>query len=242
VGNVAVPLGLLFALAPWFGAGIVIAAIFKVYSGIAALWLLRERRPVELAIGVAIVAALALATLPLVGTGLWVAWLRGLDVFRQSQPLLADYLYGFGLPRYVPEWLVVAVAALLALVALRSRGREGLARLGLVTVVASPSLYAHGLIVAVPAFLSLRSLWLWTALAITSVAPGIAWWAAVVLVVAAWWLPRLRREPTAGPAAERFHPLAPGEAVWPAARPPTRLTKSSDEVVRSRAGRPVPRS
>jgi hypothetical protein len=209
VGNVAVPLGLLFALAPWFGAGLVIAAIFKLYSGIAALWLPRERRPVELAVGVGIVAALALATLPLVGTGLWGAWLGGLDLFRQSQPLLADYLYGFGLPRYVPEWLALAIAAVLALIALRSRGRDGLARLGLVTVVASPSLYAHGLIVAVPAFLSLRSLWLWTALAITSVAPGIAWWAAVLLAVTAWRVPTLRRDPTAGPAAEPFHPLAP---------------------------------
>lgn len=221
VGNVAVPLGLLFALAPWLGAGLVIAAIFKIYSGIAALWLLRERRPRELAVGIAIVVVLGVVTLPLVGTQLWAAWLRGIELFRRSQPLLADYLYGFGLPRYVPAWLALAVAALLAVVALRSRGRDGLARLGLVTVVASPSLYAHGLVVALPAFLSLRSIWVWTALAITSVAPGIGWWAAIVLAVVAWWVPGLRRDAATGTAPDPFSPLPPGDSVW--AREP--LTK-----------------
>jgi hypothetical protein len=221
VGNVAVPLGLLFALAPWLGAGLVIAAIFKIYSGIAALWLLRQRRPRELAVGIAIVVALGLATLPLVGAASWAAWLRGLDLFRESQPLLADYLYGFGLPRYVPAWLALAAAALLAFVALRSRGREGLARLGLVTVVASPSLYAHGLIVAVPAFLSLRSLWIWTVLAVTSVAPGIGWWAAIALAVAAWWMPAIRRDTGAPSTADSLHPLPPGNRVWARSEPLT---------------------
>jgi glycosyl transferase family 87 len=217
VGNVAVPLGLLFVLAPWVGAGLVVAAIFKIYSAIAALWLARERRTKELAAGLLIVAATAVLTLPLVGASLWAEWWRGLDLFRQSQPLLADYLYGFGLPRYVPDWLALAVAAVLAAAALRSRGREGLARLGLVTVVASPSLYAHGLIVALPAFLSLRSIWLWTALAITSVAPGIAWWAAILLGVAGWFAPALRRGAAAEPVDEVLHPLPAGALPWPTA-------------------------
>jgi glycosyl transferase family 87 len=217
VGNVAVPLGLLFALAPWVGGGLVVAAIFKIYSGLAALWLVRERRTKELAAGLLIVAATAVLTLPLVGASLWADWWRGLDLFRQSQPLLADYLYGFGLPRYVPDWLAVAVAAVLAVVALRSRGLEGLARLGLVTAVASPSLYAHGLIVALPAFLSLRSVWFWTALAITSVAPGIAWWAAILLAVAAWIVPALRRDSAARPLEDVLHPLPAGALPWPTA-------------------------
>ncbi|HKG56596.1 MAG TPA: glycosyltransferase 87 family protein, partial [Candidatus Limnocylindrales bacterium] len=162
VGNVAVPLGLLFAAAPWIGGGLVVAAVFKVYSGIAALWLLRERRFAALVVGAAIVVAAALLTLPLVGTTMWADWWRALDLFRQSQPLLADYLYGFGLPRYVPAPLALAVAAAVAVAALRTGGRTGLARLGLATAIASPSLYAHGLIVALPAFLALSPLWLWT--------------------------------------------------------------------------------
>jgi hypothetical protein len=102
-------------------------------------------------------------------------------------------------------------------VALRSRGLEGLARLGLVTAVASPSLYAHGLIVALPAFLSLRSVWFWTALAITSVAPGIAWWAAILLAVAAWIVPALRRDSAARPLEDVLHPLPAGALPWPTA-------------------------
>ena len=215
VGNVAIPLGLLFALAPWVGAGLVVAAIFKIYSGIAALWLVREGHTRELAVGLAIVVLLAAATLPLVGIGLWAGWWHGLGLFRQSQPLLADSLYGLGLPHYLPDWLALTVAAVLAVAALRSRGRDGLARLGLVTAIASPSLYAHGLIVALPAFLSLRSLWLWTVLAITSVSPGIGWWAAILLGVAAWGVPALRRD--TAEAADPLHPLPYGAAPWPAA-------------------------
>ena len=50
-----------------------------------------------------------------------------------------------------------------------ARGREGLARLGLASVVASPSLYIHGFVFAVPSFLRLRAEWLWLAAGMTSV-------------------------------------------------------------------------
>jgi hypothetical protein len=193
VGNVAVFAGLLFALAPRWGAGLVIAAIFKLYSGIAGLWLIRERRIAELLAGVAIVVGLALATLPLTGLDRWREWLAGLDWFRASQPLLPGSLYGLGLARYVPFVLFVGVAVIVVLAALRSRGLVGLERLGVATIVASPSLYAHGLIVAVPALLRLDLPWLWLALGITSVAPGIGWWAAIAVIVASWFVPVLLR-------------------------------------------------
>jgi hypothetical protein len=221
VGNVAVPVSLLFAAAPWLGAGLVVGAIFKIYSGLAALWLIRERRLGQLGAGIAVVLVAALVTLPVVGVEQWQAWLRGLELFRDSQPLLADYLYGFGLPRYVPLVVAVVVAGVLVAAAVRAGGRDGLARLGLATVIASPSLYAHGLIVALPAFLALRVRWLWAVLAITSVAPGIAWWLAIGIGVAAWWWPALRREALVDAAADpdeaTFHPLPPGTPPWPAA-------------------------
>jgi hypothetical protein len=221
VGNVAVPASLLFAAAPWLGAGLVLAAVFKVYSGLAALWLIREHRIAQLVAGISLVLGAALVTLPFVGIEQWQAWLRGLTLFRDSQPLLADYLYGFGLPRYVPLIVAVAVAGLVVVAAVRARGRDGLARLGLATVVASPSLYAHGLIFALPAFLALRVRWLWAVLAITSVAPGIAWWLAIGIGIAAWWLPALRRDALVDAAADpdeaTFHPLPPGTPPWPTA-------------------------
>ena len=43
-------------------------------------------------------------------------------------------------------------------------------RLGIATVVVSPSLYAHGMLVAIPGLLALRPVWLWNALTILSAA------------------------------------------------------------------------
>ena len=71
-------------------------------------------------------------------------------------------------------------------------------------MVASPSLFTHGFLVALPAFLDLRPAALWLALGITSVAPGLGWWLAVVLVVVASVIPSLRRS-SGGP-----WPAAPG--------------------------------
>ena len=222
VGNVSVFAGLLFALAPWLGAGLVVAAVFKLYSGLAALWLVRQRRWLDLVVGIAVVVGAALVTLPLTGIDRWREWLAGLDWYRASQPMLPGSLYGFGLVRYLPFVPFVAVAALVTIVALRSRGREGLARLGLATVVASPSLYTHGLIVAVPALLLLRPRWMWLALGTMSVAPGIGWWTGIGLTVLAWVIPVLRRAESAWEIAasaddDALHPLPRGATPWPTA-------------------------
>ena len=118
-------------------------------------------------------------------------------------------------------------------------------RLGLATVVASPSLYAHGLIVALPAFLTLRARWLWTVLAITSVAPGVGWWLAIGLAIGAWWLPGLRRH-RARHSEDGLHPLPAGIDVWPAApvgRPAAARTGPSRPGLvdpRRRQGYPAP--
>jgi len=197
VGNVAVPAFALFAAAPWFGAGLVLAAAFKAYSAIAALWLIRERRWRSLVLGAVILAALALVTLPLVGLDAWQAWLEGLRLYAASQPLVPA-LVGFGLGAYLPGLLPLALGIAAVGWAWLGRRLDGLARFGVATVVASPSLFTHGLLVALPAMLGLRPMALWLALGITSVAPGIGWWLAIVLVVAASAVPGLRRT-TGGP-------------------------------------------
>jgi hypothetical protein len=116
----------------------------------------------------------------------------------------------------LPVFVALAVAALAA--ALRVSGRESLARLGTATIVASPSLWGHGLLVAVPSLLSLRAPWLWLAIGVTSAPDGLQWWWAVAVIAASWLVPGMRRaEATAGhseEAAEPLHPLAPGEAPW----------------------------
>ena len=222
VGNVAVPALAFFALAPWLGAGLVAGAVFKSYTGILALWLVRERRWSQLASGLAAIAVLMLLTLPLVGVSAWQAWIEALWLYQASQQDL-PVLYGFGLPGFVPVWafLVLAVAAVLA--ALRATGREGLARLGTATIVASPSLFGHGLLIAVPSMLNLRALWLWLAIGITSAPDGRQWWWAIGLIAASWFVPGLRRPAAiaagtvAEDADEPLHPLRTGLGPWPEA-------------------------
>jgi hypothetical protein len=194
VGNVSILLFALFAAAPRLGGGLLLGTILKPYSVVASLWLVRERRFRALGVGFAAVAVVGLATLPFVGFGAWRDWLDGLRYYAQSGAVLPTRLIAMGLSAYVP-W-VVAAAASVAVVAWAwlGRGREGLARFGVATVVTSPSVFAHGFLLALPAFLGLRRPWLWVALGITSVAPGLGWWLAIFVVVGATFLPGLRRE------------------------------------------------
>jgi hypothetical protein len=192
VGNIAVPAFGLFAAAPWFGAGLVLTAIFKPYSGLAALWLVGERRIGALAVGLAGVAGLAIVTLPLVGLDAWRAWIDGLGWYNASEAAIPA-LVSMGLAGWIPGVMALLLAVGAVGWAWLGRGREGLARFGVATVVASPSLFSHGFLVALPAFLALRPVALWLALGITSVAPGAAWWLAIVLVVGATRIPALRR-------------------------------------------------
>lgn len=192
VGNVAVPAFALFAAAPWVGAGLLVAAAFKPYSGLAALWLVRERRFRPIVVGFVVLAGVSLATLPLVGVGAWQDWIEGLRLYALSQPGLAA-LVAMGLATYLPGPLPLIAAVAAVGWAWLARGRAGLARFGIATVVASPSLFSHGFLVALPAFLGLRPVALWLAIGITSVAPGLGWWLAVALVVAASVVPALQR-------------------------------------------------
>lgn len=214
VGNVAVPALALFALGPWLGEGLVAGAIFKSYTGLASLWLVRERRWRQLALGAAAVVALGLLTLPFTGVGLWGGWIEALRLYQTSQGNLPT-LYGFGLLKFVPLPVFVVPAAVAVLAALRVSGRESLARFGTATIVASPSLWGHGLLMAVPSMLSLRAPWLWLAIGITSAPDGLGWWWAIVLIAASWIVPGLRRPGVVeGAAVEPLDPLAPGSGPW----------------------------
>lgn len=202
VGNVAVPAFALFAAAPWFGAGLILAATFKPYSAIAAVWLVRERRWRQIAIGVAILATVAVITLPLVGVDSWRAWIDGLQWYSISQPIVPALL-GLSVGAYLPGWLPMLVALAAVGWAWLGRGLDGLARFGVATVVGSPSLFSHGFVVALPAFLELRPVGLWLAIGLTSVAPGLGWWLAIALVVIASFVTVLRR-PTGWPWPDAY--------------------------------------
>jgi hypothetical protein len=244
VGNVAIPMFVLFAAAVTRPALLAIPPIFKLYSGVASLWLLRREHWRDLALGVAIVAGLALATLPVTGPGLWGAWVEGLLVYQDSQRLLPEFLYGFGLGRYVPLWLVAALAIVVTLLALLARERrEQLSRLGVATVVASPSLFAHGWLVAVPALAGLRTVWFWLAFGLTACSPGPAWFLALLIVAASWYRPAMRRQP----GDDAWHPLGPADRPWATAAPVApapaedpRRAAPDDHAAREPERRPAP--
>jgi hypothetical protein len=224
-GNVAVALLGLFLIAPKVGSALVVAPIFKAYTAIAALWLVRERRYRDIVVGVVVVAVASLVTLPMVG-GLqaWSDWLAALRTFTVTQDSIPS-LYGLSLYRYLPLVVVAAIAVLVIVVSLRVSSVQGLARLGIAVIVAQPSLYIHGFAVALPSLLALRTPWLWAALAPTVIAGGPAilprgeaWpgaWIVVLVVIASWSTSRLRRDEAA--PDESPHPLGSGRTAWPEA-------------------------
>jgi alpha-1,2-mannosyltransferase len=214
VGNVAVPLFALFAAAPWRPAFIAIPPIFKVQSAIAALWLLRREHWRSAVVGGAAILVACAVTLPVVGPRQWAEWFVGLQAYQVSQELLPDNLYGYGLARYMPLVPFLLVATVMIVLALRARGRrEQLARLGVATVTGSPSLFAHGYLVALPSMLRLDTPWFWLAFGITACAPGPAWFAAIAVVVASWFDPGLRKKRQFDP----YHPLGAAPGPWPGA-------------------------
>jgi hypothetical protein len=206
-GNVASLTLLLFALAYRAGPALALGGLFKAQSGLPALALLRERRWRALAAGLAILAAVALATLPLTGADAWFDWWAGLGYRAQSQSAVVS-LYGNSFAGQLPGPLFVAVSALLVAAALLFRGRRCLAGLGLASIFASPSLWPHGFAFAIPAALLLESgVAVWLLLGAAAVNPNY-WLLFYVGWLAVASAPRL---------PDRDHPLAGSDGPWPAA-------------------------
>ena len=112
----------------------------------------------------------------------------------------------------------VAVVAAAALIALLGRGRNGLARLGLASVVASPTLYLHGLTLLLPGTLALAPDVLWFVLALGPwIGSGVSAWIGVVVVAVALVarpmddlsIPELRE------SEADLHPAGSVGTVWP---------------------------
>ncbi|MEO8229431.1 MAG: glycosyltransferase 87 family protein [Chloroflexota bacterium] len=212
VGNIAAPSFLLLAMALRLAGGLVLGGLLKPQNGVMALWLLRERAWRSLFLGIGTVLAVVLCTLPFTGIALWFDWVSSLFAYQESQRLLPG-LYGIGLGRYLPLSVFLVVTAFVIVLALVPRGRESLGRLGLASAVASPSLWTHGFIVALPAFLRLRASLCWLALGLlcTGDFPGPQ--LALALPVAAWITGRLGRRDIAAP--DELHPLDRSVEPWP---------------------------
>jgi hypothetical protein len=219
VGNVVIPSLLLFGAAARAGGLLVLGPLLKPQNGVVSLWLLRERAWRSLRNGLLALVLVIGATLPFTGIELWRQWLEGLAAYQQSQNLL-PYLYGIGLGRYLPFAAFLALAAIALAGALWASGREGLARLGLASVVASPSLYIHGFVFAIPAFLRLRSEWLWLAAGMACISPMPGPQFALAIGVASWFIPGMARRPETEQAIDDnrprpLHPLGAAIEPWP---------------------------
>lgn len=212
-GNVAAPSLLLLAWAVAAPVILPLGALLKPQNAIVALWLIRQRDWRPLARGVAALAAVVVVTLPLTGLSLWNEWARGLLAYQDSEVNLRG-LYGVGLAKYLPLPVFIAIAAAVILLALAARGRIGLARLGLASVVASPSLWSHGFVFALPAFLMLRGPWFWLVVGLLCVGAFPGPQVALLIAALAWVVPPLRREvaESRGP-----HPLGDAVSPWPVA-------------------------
>ena len=219
VGNVVIPSLLLLAAATRVGGGLVLGPLLKPQNGIVSLWLVRERAWRPLIAGLLVLLLIVVATLPLTGLDLWRQWFEGLAAYQQSQQYLPS-LYGVGLGRYLPLWAFAAIAAVTLLAALWVSGREGLARLGLASAVASPSLFLHGFVFAIPSFLRLRAEWLWLVAGLTCLGPLPGPQLALGIGVAAWFVKGMARnveaEHAGGPAHPPLHPLGSVVEPWPA--------------------------
>lgn len=222
VGNAA-PFGFLGLAAGWrWGAALVLGGVFKAQAAIPALWLFRERRWRPFVLGCLALAALVLVTVPLTGLAIYGDWLRGLQAFEETVrrfPTLADS----ALQRYLPQGLALGIAVATATAAAVASGRMGLSRFGIVAIVASPTLYVHGLVFLLPAALWLDVTSLWLILGLVPMGWGV--WLAITTTGAALMLgltrgaiaTRWSRAGTPEHAAlgSPLHLLGPDPEPWP---------------------------
>lgn len=229
-GNIASLTFLLFVASFRAGGTLVAEGLFKVQTAVPVLWLIRERRWRGILVGAAVLAAIVLLTLPLVGLDSWRAWWDGLGYRAASQtavPALYGYSYAGVLPAAVFALLAVAFVGL----ALLFRGRTGLAALGLASIFASPSLWPQGFVFALPALLMLES-GAAVLLLLGAGAFGPNMW---LLFVGAWIaVVAARRLPSGS-----LHPMAGTDGPWPSPTAPRPARRPIPPTVKASAAGPV---
>jgi hypothetical protein len=232
VGNVIGLTFAFFAAAPLAGSLLALPPFFKGQLGVTGLWLVRERRWRDLALAVAIGAAVLLITLPMVGIDIWRAWAKQLsgflDLLKHDPPVM-----GFALSRWLSSWLATAIGVAVLVAALTRRRGDGLAALGVGSLAAAPTLYPDGVTMGLPALLRLRAPLLWLALALTStLALQGSYWVGLGLGFAALWIPALTHARSPDPA---FHPLGSEPQAWPTLVGASQPAASSAPTARPKA-------
>jgi hypothetical protein len=133
------------------GTLVALVPTFKITQPHAWFALLRDR-PTAAVLGAVVVAGIAAATLPLVGTQLWLDWVD--QVKRAADPVwpLAGASLTAGMPAVVGLAVLAATVAA-TLVAPRTRLA---AWVGALTVIGAPSLRMFGILFLLPALVRIR--------------------------------------------------------------------------------------
>lgn len=122
----------------------------KVAQMLPVLYLARRRFRAAF-LGVAVLATVALATLPWTGVGIYGDWLAQLQ--RASDPAWTIGGGSLGRGLGIPDSILIAIGIVLALAV---RGRDSVAWLGIVLIVAAPSVHGFTFLFLLPALLSIR--------------------------------------------------------------------------------------
>jgi hypothetical protein len=229
-GNIASLTFLLFAAAIRSGGALVVGCLIKVQTGLPALWLIRQRRWRGILAGSAIVGAIVVVTLPIVGLDSWRAWWDGLG-YRAASEAAVPSLFGYSYAQMLPGAVFTVVAIALVGLALLPRGRPGLAVMGLASIFASPALWPHGFVFALPAVLMIENgaaVWM----LLGAGAFGSNMW---LLFYGGWLSVAAGRRLPSG----LLHPLAGTDGPWPSPLVPARRTGAPGPIVKVGAGSPA---
>jgi hypothetical protein len=212
VGNVAIWMVVLFAFVPIRPFLVALLPVFKFQTGLAGLWLIRERRWRSLIASILLVGGLVLATLPLVGVNLWIDWYHGIVAFEQST-INVPGIRGLAISRSIGQIAAVGMTVAIVVLSLRLKPRASLASLGLASVTVAPSLYLHGLTLALPGLLAFRAWVFWLAM-LVAVVPGVQGylWLVIVITSVASVVPLLRHDGRSVEAA--WQPLGVTDGPW----------------------------
>ena len=212
VGNAA-SFAFLGLAAGWrWGPALVLGGAFKAQAAIPSLSLLRDRRWREFLLGFALVGGLILVTLPLTGVSIYGDWLRGLQAFETTIRRYSA-LQGFALQSLVPPALAIAIAGAAIGASVAAPGRMGLSRLGLASIVASPTIYVHGMTFVLPAALWLDTATLWLVLGLVPYELGA--WLAIVVAGIALLVGLVSTTAPRDSASASLHLLGLGREPWP---------------------------
>ena len=143
---------------------------------------LLRRRPLAALLGLVAAAAVALATLPLLGVGVWQAWIAQLG--RAADP--AWELRGSSLVQLLPGFLSLAATGLTVLLAMLAPTRRLGAAAGLLLVLGAPSLRSYGVLFLLPAMLAVRRDVALVAVILIGTGVMSGMWAGILLVALAF--------------------------------------------------------